>query len=266
MGWMTDSGIERGVYDAELRRHNEVLRRAYEIASDDRVLDVGCGAGETTRDAARLASEGSALGVDVSREMIERARTRARNEGIRNVTFEQGDAQDFRFSPLGFDQVISRFGTMFFRDPVAAFTNIGSGVRPPGRLLMMVWRGAERNEWSLSIHGALRSVIGPSGPDLPELDAFSLADPATVRSILGAAGFTDVTFTDVDEPVFYGRDGDAALEWVLGFACTQRGLALVEPTHRELALERLRDTLVEHEGEGGVWFDSRAWIVEARRR
>lgn len=263
---MDHGEIERGVYDAELRRHNEVLRRAYEIAPDDRVLDVGCGAGETTRDAARLASEGSALGVDVSREMIERARSRAAAEGIRNVTFEQGDAQDSRFPPHGFDQVISRFGTMFFRDPIAAFGNIGSGVRPAGRLLMMVWQAGDRNEWSLSIHGALTSVIGSAGPELPELDAFSLADPATVRRILEAAGFTDVTFTDVHEPVFYGRDVDAALEWVRGFACTQRALALLDPTRQVLALERLRQMLDEREGEEGVWFDSRAWIVEARRR
>ena len=263
---MDHGEIERGVYDAELRRHNDVLRLAYEIASDDRVLDVGCGAGETTRDAARLASEGSALGVDVSKVMIERARSRAAAEGIRNVTFEQGDAQDFRFPPLGFDQVISRFGTMFFRDPVAAFSNIGRGVRPAGRLLMMVWQAADRNEWSLSIDGALTSAIGSSGPDLPELDAFSLADPTTVRGVLGAAGFTDVTFTDVDEPVFYGRDVDTAFEWVRGFVCTQRAFALLDSTHHELALERLREMLDQHESEDGVWFDSRAWIVEARRR
>lgn len=263
---MDHGEIERGVYDAELLRHNEVLRRAYEIAPDDRVLDVGCGAGETTRDAARLAIEGSVLGVDVSMEMIERARSRAAAEGIHNVTFEQGDAQDFRFPPSGFDQVISRFGTMFFDDPLAAFSNIASGVRPSGRLLMMVWQAAERNGWSRSIHGAIRSVIGSSGPELPKLDAFSLADPTTVRTILGAAGFTDVTFTDVDEPVFYGRDVDAAFEWVVGFTCTQRALALVDPTRREIAMERLRKMLDEHESEDGVWFDSRAWIVEARRR
>jgi SAM-dependent methyltransferase len=205
------------------------------------------------------------LGVDVSEEMIERARSRAVAEGIRNVTFEQGDAQDFPFAPLGFDQVISRFGTMFFRDPIAAFSNIRSAVRPTGRLLMMVWQGAEQNEWSLSIDEAIGSVVGPSGPDLPELDAFSLADPSTVRRILGAAGFTDVTFTDVDEPVFYGRDVDVALEWVRGFACTQRALALIDPTRHALALDRLREMLAAHEGEDGVWFDSRAWIVKARR-
>ncbi|HSL12318.1 MAG TPA: methyltransferase domain-containing protein [Actinomycetota bacterium] len=263
---MDHGEIERGVYDAELQRHNGALLRAYEIAPDDRVLDVGCGAGETTRDAARLASEGSALGVDVSEEMIQRARSRAAAEGIRNVTFEQGDAQDFRFPPSRFDQVISRFGTMFFGDPIAAFSNIGSALRPPGRLLMMVWQAPERNGWSRSVHGAIRSVIGSSGPDIPELDAFSLAEPATVRKILTAAGFTDVTFTDVDEPVFYGRDVDAALEWVSGFACTRRALALVDPTRRQFALERLREMLAEHEGEDGVWFDSRAWIVGARRR
>ena len=134
---MRDRPLEHPVarvdYDAELRLHDEVLRRTYDIRADDRVLDIGCGTGRTTRDAARSA-ERSALGVDLSASMIERARELAWAERVHNVAFEQGDAQVHRFPEDGFDLAISRFGTMFFDDPVAAFANIAvaSARRAPG--------------------------------------------------------------------------------------------------------------------------------------
>ena len=253
------------VYDAELRLHNDALRRAYEIGPEYRVLDIGCGAGQTTRDAARRAGDGWALGVDISRGMIEQARSLAEAEGIPNVTFEHADAQDHRFPVGRFDLAISRFGTMFFRDPIAAFSNIGRGIRSAGRLRLMVWQGHERNEWSVSIERALGATAGSPVPGPTPFDHFSLADPATVRGILGAAGFTDITFTDVHGPVFYGRDTDAALAWVRGFASTKEVLDRLDPPGNELALERLRMTLAGHARDDGVWFDSRAWIVKARR-
>ncbi|HYT78731.1 MAG TPA: class I SAM-dependent methyltransferase, partial [Actinomycetota bacterium] len=181
---MCDRDMEHVDYDAELRLHNDALRRAYEIGPEDRVLDIGCGAGQTTRDAARLASEGWALGVDISKEMIERADLLAEAEGLRNITFEHADAQDHRFPAERFDLAISRFGTMFFRDPIAAFTNIGRGLRRAGRLLMMVWQGHERNEWSVSIERALAATVGSPVPASEGLGPFSLADPATVRRVL----------------------------------------------------------------------------------
>src|SRR6266511_5360512 len=150
MEHMGDRDMEHVDYDAELRLHNEALRRAYEIGPEDRVLDIGCGAGQTTRDAARLASNGWALGVDISKEMIERANLLAEAEGLQNITFERADAQDDRFPSERFDLAISRFGTMFFSDPVAAFANVGVGLRRAGRLLMMVWQAHEQNEWSVS--------------------------------------------------------------------------------------------------------------------
>jgi len=207
---------------------------------------------------------GWVLGVDISKEMIERARALAEAEGIRNAAFERADAQDHRFPTEGFGVAISRFGTMFFRDPIAAFTNIGKGMRPAGRLLMMVWQSHERNEWSVSIERALAATVGSPilTPEAP--DPFSLADPATVQRILDAAGFMDITFTEVNEPVFYGRDIAAALEWVRGFACTREVLDRLDPAAAELGLERLRETLAAHTHEGGIWFDSRAWIARAR--
>lgn len=238
-------------YDAELIRYSEALHRAWGIRPDDRVLDVGCGAGQTTRDAARLAA--SALGVDVSPAAVDRARAHAGDAD--NVTFECADAQVYDFEPGSFDVAISRFGTMFFQDPVAAFTNIGRALRPGGRLVMVVWQAGERNEWRVTIQRAIGSGDA-NGPD-----AFSLADPAAVDKILRAAGFTDVHLADLDEPVYYGPDVDAALDWVRGFACTSAALQGADPV---AALARLRDAIAARATADGVWFDARAWLVTAR--
>ena len=207
-------------YDAELRRHNEVLRRAAGVQFHDHVLDIGCGTGQTTREAACTAQAGSALGVDVSAPAIERARELARAEGLRNVTFEHANAQVHRFPQERFDLAISRFGTMFFDNPVAAFANIRSALRPAGRLMMMVWQAHERNEWDVAILRSLGAAEGPVAGASGGPDPFSLADPPAVKEILEAAGFADVAFTDVREPVCYGPDVAAALAWVCGFTCT----------------------------------------------
>jgi ubiquinone/menaquinone biosynthesis C-methylase UbiE len=151
-------------YDAELQMHDEVLRRACGVQPHERVLDIGCGLGQTTCDAARLARAGGALGVDISEPAIERARELARAQGVPNVTFERADAQVHRFPRERFDLAISRFGTMFFQDPVAAFANVGRALRPAGRLVMMVWQADERNEWDVAIRQSL-AVVASGGPE-----------------------------------------------------------------------------------------------------
>jgi ubiquinone/menaquinone biosynthesis C-methylase UbiE len=253
-------------YDAELRLLNQVLRRAYALRQDDDVLDIGCGTGETTREAARAAAGGSVVGVDISAAMIDRGRELTKADGLHNVTFVHGDAQTHRFPSGSFDVAISRFGTMFFNDPLAAFTNIAQALRRDGRLVMMVWQAHERNEWSVEIEQSLAGGEEVRRRAEAELDPFSLADPGTVVRTLEAAGFADVTFTDVHEPVYYGPDVATALEWVGGFARTNEMLTSLDPVSSQRALERLRETLVAHAGGDGVWFDSQAWIVAARRR
>jgi SAM-dependent methyltransferase len=252
-------------YDAELGRHNEALRRAWGIQYRDHVLDIGCGAGQTTRQAAAIAQAGSALGVDISAPAIERARELTRAEGLHNVTFERADAQDHRFPAERFDVAISRFGTMFFDDPVAAFANIRRALRPASRLVMMVWQAHGRNEWDVAIHQSLSAAAGPPEPPPGGPDAFSLADPAAVTEILEATGFAGVTFTDVREPVYYGPDVASALDWVRGFTSTSDALKRLDPAAADRALGRLRAALAAHLGDDGVWFNSRAWIVTAQR-
>jgi len=212
-----------------------------------------------------MARAGSALGVDISASAIERARELAQARGVRNVTFERADAQVRPFPQKRFDLAISRFGTMFFADPVAAFGNVGRALGPGGRLVMMVWQDRERNEWDVAIR---QSLVGPGGSAAAASagpDPFSLADPPAVTGMLVAAGFADVTFTDVREPMYFGPDVAAALDWVRGYTCTSEVLSCLDPAAAARALGRLREMLAAHMSGNGVWFDSRAWIVTARR-
>ena len=242
-------------YDAELRRHDQHFHAALQVGPRDRVLDIGCGAGPSTRQAARAAVEGSVVGVDVSEEMLQVARRRSAEEGLRNVVFERGDAQVQAFPAAHFDLCISRFGAMFFADPGAAFANIGRAMHPGGRLVLLVWQGRERNEWATAIQGAL-ALNAPSA-NAPA--AFSLGDRAATMRILAAAGFVSIDFAEVHEPVFYGPDVDAAHE-----AIVELFLPKDAPVEGETA-QRLRALLEAHLTDDGVLFDSRAWIVVAHK-
>jgi len=252
-------------YDAELQLHNEHFRAALGIRAADHVLDIGCGTGQTTREAALVAFAGDALGVDFDAGMIARARELADREGVPNVRFEVGDAQVHSFRSGAFDVAISRFGTMFVSDPDMAFRNIARAVRGGGRLVMMVWQAHDRNEWAVEIDHALgmgeRVVAAPAGPD-----PFSLAEPPAVRRILAAAGFADSEFRDVDVPVYYGQDVDAALAFVGRFANVSEALNQSGPRAAGTILARLRAMLESRVSERGVWLGSRAWIVTAFRQ
>ena len=253
-------------YDAEVQRHDDVLRRTSGVQPHDHVVDIGCGLGQTTCEAARMAYAGGALGVDISASAVERAREIARAQGIGNVAFECADAQVHLFPQDRFDLAISRFGSMFFADPVVAFRNVGQALRPAGRLVMMVWQARDRNEWDVAIRQALAEPGGSAVTASAGSEAFSLAHPPAVRGILEAAGFAGVTFTDVHEPVYYGPDVAAALEWARSFACTRQALDRLDHADAASALRRLQEMLAAHLGKDGVWLGSRAWIVTARRR
>ena len=160
------------LFDAEIRPHNERFRAVAAIDRDDRVLDIGCGTGQSTRQAARVATAGSVLGVDISGDALALARRISADEGLTNVAYEQADAQTHPFPPGEFDVCISRFGVMFFGDLVAAFTNIGRALRADARLILLVWQQQERNEWSV----AVSETIGSRQPPAAGLDPFALGD------------------------------------------------------------------------------------------
>ncbi|MEO8702839.1 MAG: methyltransferase domain-containing protein [Kofleriaceae bacterium] len=233
-------------FDAEAPAHDERLHAAARIQPGEHVLDIGCGTGHSTRTAARAAAPGCVLGVDISAPLLEHARA---TTPLDNVTYEQGDAQIYPFLDGHFDVVISRFGAMFFTDAAAAFTNIARALRPGGRLALLVWQRRELNEWAVAIGDALGMTPTPT-----MLAAFSLGDDAEARQLLAGAGFEDIQFIDVHEPVYYGRDVTAALTFVGGFLSTQDA--------RD-SDQRLRAMLAGHHRATGVYLDSRAWIITA---
>jgi SAM-dependent methyltransferase len=244
-------------YDAELRAHHDHLRAAYGIETGDAVLDIGCGTGLTTREAASAAAPGRVVGVDVSERMLARARELTEAD---NVRYELADAQVHRFADA-FDVAISRFGTMFFSDPAAAFANIAAALRPGARLVLLVWQPAAQNEWAREIDAALGDAARPPAPGS---DPFSLGDTEATARLLGGAGFADLRFEDVREPIFYGDDVEAALAIVRDFDDTRAALASLSEDEAARAVERLRAMLAAHHSpERGVVLDARSWLITA---
>ena len=252
-------------YDRASRRHWQRFVDADLISARDVVLDVGCGTGKSTRDAARIATKGSVLGVDLSAVMLDRARAQSQADGLANVTYVQGDAQVHPFDENAYDLAMSSFGAMFFGDPVAAFTNIGRAVRPGGRLALLAWRELARNEWLTALREAL--AVGRQLP-MPPPDAptpFALADPERVRGILGAAGYEEVGFEPIDEPIEFGSDADDAFAFVRKLGIVEGLTQDLDDAGRAHALDELRKTVGAHDSADGVLFGASAWLITARR-
>lgn len=247
-------------YDAELALHNAHFRIAADVGRSDHVLDIGCGAGLTTRDAARAAATGRAHGIDLSVTMLEIARRRSAEEGLANATFEVADAQNHGFATAEFDLCISRFGVMFFADPAVAFTNIAKAVRPGGRFAFMVWQGRDRNEWATAIHQALDPDA--TAPAMAG-KAFSLSQPSVASGLLETAGFSSIAFSAINEPVFYGPGPETALATIETFENVKK--ALDHPGAAANIRARLLDMLKQHQTQHGIRFASRAWMITGRR-
>ncbi|MGW1770005.1 class I SAM-dependent methyltransferase [Streptomyces sp. NPDC002073] len=253
-------------WDAVNDGFNEPLLDAAALAPGHRVLDIGCGAGRTARLAARrVGPAGRVLGLDLSGPMLERARELARGEGVANVAFEQGDAQVHPLPPGTFDRAVSRYGVMFFGDPLAAFGHLGGALRPGGRLAFVCAAGPEGNEW-LDAFAALRGVLPtggfgtPGGPGM-----FSLADPDATTALLAAAGFEDIAVRPVRAYGDWGRTAEDAAAFLLDSGPGRHLLADAGPETATEALARLTAALRPHERDGAVRLLSTSWLNTATR-
>jgi SAM-dependent methyltransferase len=252
-------------YANSSRRHTSYLFAGAAIEPSDRVLDVGCGTGTTTREAARAAKAGSVFGIDLSTRMLERAREHAKDEALDNVHLVRGDAQIYPFDPGSFNVAISRFGVMFFDDPVGAFTNIGRAIAPGGRLAFLCWRELARNEWITALRDALASgrTLPEPPPNAP--GPLALADAGRVDGILSDAGFTDVVVEPVDEPLLFGPDAASTFDHLQKTGMVIALLGELDDKTRADALEKLHKTVADHETPEGVLFASSAWLVRAAK-
>ena len=257
--------------DEQIRPHGELALAALAAAPGERVLDLGCGCGETTLAlAARVGPQGSVLGVDLSEPMLARARERAAAAGLGPLEFLAADAQTAAFAEARFDAAFSRFGVMFFGAPEVAFANVRRALRPGGRLAFVCWRPVAENAW-VRVPMQAAAPFFPSPPAPPPPDApgpFSLADAGRVRRILAAAGFEAIRVEAVDLPLTpAGGDPNGAAELFLHIG--PLGAALRElgagPELRERVREAVRKSFEPHLRAGRVELDSAVWLVQARR-
>jgi SAM-dependent methyltransferase len=264
--WDGDEGaywaLHADRFDRAVAAHHGPFMASASIRLGDRVLDIGCGTGSTTIDAARAAAKGSALGVDLSSQMLAVARRRAADAGVTNADFLQADAQVHALEAAHYDVAISRTGAMFFGDPVAAFANIAAALRPGGRLCLLVWNGIEANEWIREISGALAAGRDQQAPPPDAPGPFALADPVRVRDLLGAAGLVDVDLVGAEHPMWFGDTVEVAEEFIVGLL----GWMLDGLDAAQIAAARaaLRETLRAHLGPAGVEFASGTWTISAR--
>jgi SAM-dependent methyltransferase len=250
-------------FDRSIATYHGRLLDAAAVGAAEQVLDLGCGTGRTTRDAARAAAAGSAHGVDLSSRMLAQARKRAAAEGLTNVSFTQADAQIHPFEPGRYDLAISRTAAMFFGDRAAAFTNIARALRPGGRLVLLTWQTLERNAWIREISGALAAGRERPAPPPDAPSPFSLSDPDRVSELLHGAGYDDVQLEEMAEPMWFGADADDAHRFVLGLMGWM--LDGLDDTARAGAVAALHDVMAAHATSDGVLLGSAAWLVRATR-
>jgi SAM-dependent methyltransferase len=227
----------------------------------ERVLDIGCGGGETAVELARaVAPGGTVLGIDLSAAVLAFARRAVK--GCERVQFVHADAQVFPFEPASFDAAFSRFG-VFFADPVAAFINIRLSLRPNGRLAFVCWRPLEENLLdSLPLEAASAHLPPQPAHDPDAPGPFALADRDRVRAILESAGFREIEITARDEPV-----GNGDLDTMLAVCSRVGALGRILREHPELraaALPAVRSALAAHDGPDGVRLTAATWVVTAR--
>lgn len=271
--WNGDNGRKwvrfQDMMDVSLMPLGHRAMTAAEISTGDRIVDVGCGCGDTTLELARRVGPGGhVLGVDISTPMLARAKARA--AAAKNVALAHGDAQSHPFEAAAFDVVFSRYGVMFFDDPVAAFVNLKSALKPGGRVAFVCWQPAKDNPWvRLPLDAVAKHVPLPAPTPPGEPGEFGFADDQRVIRILSDAGFTETSVKKYDSPIIVAGGGGIEETIAFFFEMGPVGRAITaadadDGTKSRIAAE-LHDALAPYETEDGVVMGAANWIVTARR-
>ena len=255
-------------YDRQLAPFTDALIEHAQISEGETVLDVGCGCGVTTLDAALRAH--AVQGVDISHPLIEVARDRARAAGVANAGFVIADAQTHQFADGEFDVIISQFGLMFFDDPEAAFNNLRRALVPGGRIVFVCWQELDANEW-LTVVG---DTVAPHA-ELPELGGlsggpgmFALKHPEEVVSLLAGVGFNDVSVEPVTPSLLLagGASAQESLDFLLGMGMVRGLLGRLSDQQRNAAVGELGAALEQrYEAGVGVRLGGAGWLVSAHK-
>jgi SAM-dependent methyltransferase len=265
--WNGESGVRWAEnhrrYDTMASGFNAHLFHAAAFGDGDRVLDIGCGTGHTTRLVARRIPLAKVLGIDLSTPMLERARHLAVEEGIGNVSFIRGDAQVHPFAEGGFDVALSRHGVMFFADPVAAFTNVRHALKPGGRLVFTCHRGGDKRV--NAIFEAMTQHVRPSSPDEHSSAVARFADPNHVRQLVTAAGFDRFTATPIETVAPLGTDATEAAYFLFEDHLRPYVRDADEPARRR-ACRAVAEVLKTFEQEGEVRLPAPGWLFTVIRR
>ncbi|MFG6177681.1 class I SAM-dependent methyltransferase [Halomonas sp. THAF12] len=250
--------------------HSRVPLEDLEVAPGSRILDVGCGWGDTAIQLARMTGpEGQVLGIDCVEAFLEDARRRAENAGVTNVRFEAADVERYSFA-ADFDLCFSRFGMMFFEHPVPAMRNIFKALKPGGELMFIVWRDIEHNPWLGLPKQVVLDFLPPPGEEARTCGPgpFSMANPEVVRQQLESAGFVDIGFDRNDGPVEVGDSVENAMRFqlALGPAGEVFREAGEEAERQRPEIEAaLRRALAPFEQGGKIVMGSSSWTVVARK-
>jgi ubiquinone/menaquinone biosynthesis C-methylase UbiE len=234
----------------------------------ERVIDIGCGSGTTVLElAARVGPTGYVLGADVSKPSVEKARERIAAAGVQQAEITLCDVSTHTFPANSFDLVFSRFGVMFFTDPVAAFANIHKAMKSDGRLAVAVFRTPQENKWATAALAAVRHLLPPITPPGPEDPGqFSWADAARVHRILETAGFQDISLTPHDpEMPLAGRGGAAeAASFMSRVGPVVRAMSDASEQQRKEVRAALEAFFKIHEGPKGIVLPGAIWVITAR--
>jgi SAM-dependent methyltransferase len=256
---------EQELRDRELSFFGDAALRTAAPLPGERVLDVGCGCGASTLElAAKVTPSGDVLGVDVSKQMLARAKERASR--LPNVRFELADAATCRFDGRA-NLVFSRFGVMFFDDPRAAFANLRTALLPTGRLAFVCWRSLPENPWMNVAYEAVRPLV-PASVTTPSANApgpLAFADPARVKAILEGAGFHRASLEPIDHPMSLGESQglEAAAREAITLGPVSRILADASDELRERAVAVVRKALEPYQRGNVVELRGAAWVVSA---